>query len=267
MYSALIHVMVKAAEKAAKGLKRDFGEVEHLQISRKGPSDFVSVADLKAEKILAEELSRARPEFSMLREEAGESPAAKQGTAPGRWIIDPLDGTTNFLHGLPHWCISIAAEKNGEIVAGVVYAPISDELYWAEKGVGAYQRSKRLRVSARRDMAECLLATGIPFGNNADVMKPHFKDQFARVVPKVAGVRRFGSAALDLAYVAAGRYDGYWEEGLKIWDIAAGVILVKEAGGTVEGMHKNTDPLAGSLIASNGQIHDGLLTIIRGDKP
>jgi myo-inositol-1(or 4)-monophosphatase len=259
--SALMNVMVKAAEKAAKSLKRDFGEVEHLQVSRKGPADFVSNADMESQKILREELGKARPEFGFLMEE-DDKVADTSGKAE-RWIVDPLDGTTNFLHGLNHWAISIAAERAGEIVAGVVYDPIKDELFWAEKGLGAYCNSRRLRVSARKDMADCLIATGLPFKGVMDV-KPGFQNELMAVMPLVAGIRRFGSAALDLAYTAAGRYDGYWEAGLGEYDVAAGVLLVKEAGGFVSPFKPKEHPIAsGDLIASNSAIHDELVRIIR----
>lgn len=262
MRPALINVMAKAAEKAGKGLSRDFGEVEHLQISRKGPADFVSTADLKAQKILREELGKARPNFGFLMEE-NDGNADKAG-ASERWIVDPLDGTTNFLHGVPQWCISIAAEREGEIISGMIYNPITDEMYWAEKGVGAYCSSKRLRVSARTDLSECLIATGLGFkGSPKDDVK--VLKQVAAVMPQVAGIRRAGSAALDLAYVAAGRYDGYWESGLGVYDVAAGYIIVKEAGGFVSPMVVGKDPVqSAALIASNTGIHDKLVAMVRG---
>lgn len=261
MRPALINVMAKAAEKAGKGLRRDFGEVEHLQISRKGPADFVSTADLKAQKILREELGKARPNFGFLMEEA-DGVADKEG-ASERWIVDPLDGTTNFLHGVPHWCISIAVEREGEIISGMVYNPITDEMFWAEKGVGAYCSSTRLRVSTRNDFSECLIATGLMFRGNkrnpADVLK-----ELAAVMPYVAGIRRAGAAALDMAYVAAGRYDGYWESGLGSWDVAAGYIIVKEAGGFVAPLVVGQDPVKnGSIIATNAGIQDKLVKMLR----
>ncbi len=260
--SPLVNVMARAAEKAARGLKRDFGEVEHLQISRKGPADFVSTADMQAQSILREELGKARPTFGFLMEEADN--AADTSGKSERWIVDPLDGTTNFLHGLPHWSISIAAERDGEIIAGLIHDPIADEMFWAEKGLGAYNNNQRLRVSARSDFADCLLATGIPFKGSR---KPatNFVKQLEAVMPQVAGVRRFGSAALDLAYVAAGRYDGFWETGLMPWDMAAGLVIVKEAGGFISPLEPKQDPLkSGSLIASNAAIHDKLAAILRG---
>ncbi|MBP7252899.1 MAG: inositol monophosphatase [Alphaproteobacteria bacterium] len=256
--SALITVMERAVEKAAKGLRRDFGEVEHLQISRKGPGDFVSNADLKAQEILRAELNRARPEFGFILEEGDE----KQTDKPFRWIIDPLDGTTNFLHAVPHWAISVAAAQGDQLLAGMVYNPISDEMFWAERGVGAYCNHQRLRVSARKDLSECLIATGIPFKGH-DI--PDFMPQLSRLAPQVAGTRRFGSAALDLAFVAAGRFDGYWESGVNSWDIAAGLLLVSEAGGKITSLKPNVAPLAsGALLASNQNIHDPLLKIIKG---
>jgi myo-inositol-1(or 4)-monophosphatase len=259
--SALINVMIKSAEKAAKNLKRDFGEIEHLQVSRKGPADFVSNADLGAQKILREELGRSRPDFGFVMEEQDGSPDTS--TKSERWIVDPLDGTTNFLHGLPHWCISIGAARGTELIAGVVYDPIRDEMFWAEKGLGAYVNNNRLRVSARKDLSECLIATGIPFKG---VMKedPKFTARLGAIMPEVSGIRRFGAAALDLAYVAAGRYDGYWEAGCQLWDFAAGMVIVKEAGGFISPFNPKEDPLqSGALIATNPAIHDDLVRRLR----
>ncbi len=260
--SALINIMVKAAEKAAKSLKRDFGEVEHLQVSRKGPADFVSNADIQAQKIIREELAKARPSFGFLMEEKDE--AADTSGKAERWIVDPLDGTTNFLHGIPHWAISIGAERGGEIVAGVVYDPIKDEMFWAEKGLGAYCNSRRLRVSARSDLSECLIGTGIPFKGCMDE-DPKFMARLAAIMPKVAGIRRIGAAALDLAYVAAGRFDGYWEAGLGAYDVAAGYILVKEAGGFAGPVDPRKHPVMdGELVAANAAIFETLLALVRG---
>jgi myo-inositol-1(or 4)-monophosphatase len=249
--SALMNVMLGAARKAGRSLARDFGEVEQLQVSRKGPADFVSVADEKAERILKEELQKARPTYGFLMEESGETPGTD---GQHRWIVDPLDGTTNFLHGLPHFCISVALERAGEIVAGVILDPIKDELYWAERGVGAYLNDRRIRVSSRRNLGEALLATGIPFQEHGD--HSAFATELTAVMPKVAGVRRFGAAALDLAYVAAGRYEGFWESGLSPWDMAAGILLVREAGGYVTeigGGEKMLD--SGSVLAANDKLH------------
>ncbi|WP_051340251.1 inositol monophosphatase family protein [Azospirillum halopraeferens] len=258
--SALINVMVRAAEKAARGLVRDFGEVEQLQVSRKGPSDFVSAADHRAEKTLRDELQKARPDFGFLMEESGGSSGRDKTT---RWIVDPLDGTTNFLHGLPHFAISIGLEKSGEIVAGVVYEPVHDELFWAEKGQGAYLNHTRLRVSERRNMADALIATGIPFKGRGDAAG--FLDEAEAIMTEVAGIRRFGAASLDLAYVAAGRYDGYWERGLAPWDCAAGVLLVTEAGGFVSEIGGGRNPVfGGTILAANAHLHLPLAKTLRG---
>lgn len=256
---ALVNVMVKAAEKAAKGLVRDFGEVENLQISRKGPGDFVSAADMKAQKTLREELGKARPSFGFLMEE--NDGAADTSATSERWIVDPLDGTTNFLHGVPHWAISIAAEREGEIIAGVIYDPIKDELFWAEKGLGAFLNSRRLRVSIRKDLSECLAGTGLPFKGKP---LPNIVRQLETIMPKVAGVRRAGAAALDMAYVAAGRFDFYWEHKLGPWDLAAGVVLVKEAGGFVSAFKEKENPVtSGSVIATNAALHAEVVDTLR----
>ena len=251
--------MIGAARKAGRGLIRDFGEVENLQVSLKGPSDFVSSADLKTERLLRQELEKARPGFGFLMEEGGKVDGAD---GSHRWIIDPIDGTTNFLHGIPHFAISIGLERDGEIIAGVVYEPIYDELYHAEKGGGTYLNDRRLRVSARRKMEESIFATGIPFKG-----RPGHED-FLGTVPKVmessAGVRRFGAASLDMAYVAAGRYEGYWESGIQPWDIAAGIILVREAGGYVTDRNGGQDMLStGSVVAANDQLHRTLLGLVK----
>lgn len=258
--SALINVMVRAAEKAARGLVRDFGEVEHLQVSRKGPADFVSAADLKAERTLREELQKARPEFGFLMEESG---ASKGSDAEARWIVDPLDGTTNFLHGLPHWSVSIALEHKGEIVSAVVFDPAKDEMFVAEKGAGAWLNdTRRLRVSGRSSMIESIFATGVPFGGRGTL--PATLQDLARLMPTCAGVRRWGSAALDLAYVAAGRYEGYWERGIQPWDMAAGLLLVREAGGFVGPVREGDDPLEkGAVIAGNSNLFNQFAGIIR----
>jgi myo-inositol-1(or 4)-monophosphatase len=255
--SANLNVMVKAAEKASRGLLRDFGEVENLQVSRKGPADFVSQADKNAETVIFEELKRARPEWGFLMEESG----TVAGENPDyRWIIDPLDGTTNFLHGIPHWAISIGLEERGKLIAGIVYNPIMREMFIAEKGFGAYLNDTRLRVSARRDLSDCVVATGIPHQGRGDHSK--FLRQLSRAMVHTAGVRRMGSAALDLAYVAAGRYDAYWEEGLSQWDIAAGLLLVQEAGGTVCETDSGRMPMkSGSVLASNLKLQKSMLKI------
>ncbi|MBN8290821.1 inositol monophosphatase [Rhodobacter sp. NTK016B] len=257
--SANLNLMIKAARKAGRSLVKDFREVENLQVSSKGPGDFVSKADREAERILKDELMAGRPNYGWLGEETGET----EGVDPTRrWIVDPLDGTTNFLHGLPHWAVSVALEHKGEIVAGVVFDAAKDELFYAEKGLGAYMNETRLRVSGRRSMIECIFATGVPFGGRPAL--PATLQDLARLMPVCAGVRRFGSAALDLAYVAAGRYDGYWERGLQSWDIAAGVILVKEAGGFVGPIRDGQDPVeSGNLIAANAEIFEGFGKVIR----
>lgn len=258
MRSALINVMCKAADKAARGLRRDFGEVEQLQVSQKGPADFVSNADIKAERTIKEELKKARPNFGFLMEESGE----EVGPDPeSRWIVDPLDGTTNFLHGLPHFCISIALEVKGEITAGVVFDPIKDELFYAEKGGGAFLNDRRMRVSGRKNLHESVLATGIPFRGHGNIER--FQKQMDKAMRETAGVRRFGAAALDLAYVAAGRYEGFWEEYLSPWDIAAGILLVREAGGYVSDLKgKQSMMQSGEILATNNTLHAPIQNLI-----
>jgi myo-inositol-1(or 4)-monophosphatase len=257
--SPILNVMGNAALKAARGLIRDFGEVEHLQVSVKGTGEFVSTADLKAERTLKAELRKARPGYAMLFEEGGAEPGSD---ARHRWIVDPLDGTTNFLHGIPHFAISIALERDDEIVAGVVYEPIRDEMYWAEKGAGAYVNDRRLRVSARRQLAEAVIGTGIPYGDRADDQV--YMATLAGVMAATSGVRRMGAAALDLAYVAAGRYDGFWEFGLSPWDIAAGILLVREAGGYVSDLAGGHGMMAsGDMLAANDHLHLPLAAVIK----
>lgn len=258
--SANLNIMMKAARKAGRSLVKDFREVENLQVSSKGAGDFVSKADIAAEDILKEELMGARPTYGWLAEEGGEE-AGKDPTR--RWIVDPLDGTTNFLHGLPHWAVSIALEHKGEIVSGVVYDPAKDEMFYAEKGEGAWLNdSQRLRVSGRNRMIESIFATGVPFGGRRDL--PETLQDLARIMPTCAGVRRWGSAALDMAYVAAGRYEGYWERNLHAWDVAAGIIIVKEAGGFVQAMAEEDDVIgSGSVIAANEPIWDQFAKVIR----
>jgi myo-inositol-1(or 4)-monophosphatase len=260
--SATITVMIRAAFAAAKSLKRDFGEVENLQVSEKGPGDFVSRADLMAERTLRKELERTRPEYGFLGEEGGET----KGDGRNRWIVDPLDGTTNFLHGVPHFAISIALEREGEIIAGVIYQPISDELFWAEKGNGAFvdtphARSRRLRVSGRKDPARALVGTGIPHIERGD--HGVYLAKLAPVMAKTAGVRRWGAAALDLAFVAAGRYDAFFEMGLSPWDVAAGILMVREAGGMVSDISGKPYELGGpSLLATNAGLRDAMVQIL-----
>ncbi|MGR3636180.1 MAG: inositol monophosphatase family protein [Shimia sp.] len=258
--SANLNIMMKAARKAGRSLVKDFREVENLQVSMKGAGDFVSRADIAAEETLKEELLGARPTYGWLGEEGGELPG-KDPTR--RWIVDPLDGTTNFLHGMPHWAISIALEHKGQIVAGVVFDAAKDEMFYAEKGEGAWLNdSQRLRVSGRHKMIESVFATGLPFGTRPGL--PETLQDLARVLPVTAGVRRFGSAALDLAYVAAGRYEGYWERGLDSWDLAAGMLIVKEAGGLVEPINPDADILEdGEILCANEPVFTQFAKVIR----
>ncbi len=259
-------VMQNAVQKAARRLVRDFAEVEQLQVSIKGPGDFVSQADLRSEQTLRTELEKARPGYAFMLEESGLIGSANWSW---RWIIDPLDGTSNYLHGVPHWCISVALERRtetgSEIVAGCIYNPVNDEMFWAEKGLGAYVNERRMRVSARREMSEALFATGIPFASVPAPRRLAFARSLGTLMPLVAGVRRFGAAALDLAWVAAGRFDGYWELGPKPWDLAAGALIVREAGGFA------TDPagrelqwtMAGiDVVAGNPHLHPRLLEVV-----
>ena len=256
--SALLNVMIKAAHKAARALKRDFGEVEHLQVSLKGPANFVSAADHRAEEILCAELSAARPGYGFLGEEGGR----REGTdRTHTWIVDPLDGTSNFLHGIPHFAISIGLEREGEIVAGLVYNPIDDELFTAERGKGAFLTDRRLRVAARQRLADAVIACGLPHLGRGDLALNN--RELAAVQPKVAGLRRFGAAALDLAWVAAGRFDGFWERGLSPWDVAAGSILVREAGGFVTDFDGADTPwISGDVVAGNETMHRELVRLI-----
>ncbi|MDE1905800.1 MAG: inositol monophosphatase [Rhodospirillales bacterium] len=262
--SAHMTVMHNAANKAAKRLLRDFMEVENLQVSVKGPGDFVTQADMRAEQTLREELEKARPGYGFLMEESGASGSDKWAW---RWVVDPLDGTTNFLHGIPHWAISIALEKrlpdgSSEINAAAIFCPVNGEMFWAEKGIGAYMNDKRLRVSGRRELSTALFATGIPFAATSASNRLAFARTLGALMPATAGVRRFGSAALDLAWVAAGRYDGYWEMGIKPWDIAAGMLIVREAGGyATDGDGKdNVDEV---VVAGNTHLHPKLLELVQ----
>jgi len=256
--SALMNVMISAARKAARSLARDFGEVAELQVSVKGPANFVSAADHRAEEILFRELSRARPGYGFLMEERGEVAGADK---THRWIIDPLDGTTNFLHSIPMFAISIALEREGQIVAGLVYNPISDELYTAEKGKGAFLNDRRIRVAARQSLGDAVVATGIPHRGRQGHAR--FLREAEAVMREVAGIRRTGSAALDLAWVAAGRFDGYWEHNLQAWDLAAGILLVREAGGVVTDTEGGSSVLeTGAVLAGNAAISKGLLSVL-----
>ena len=258
-HSALLNVMIAAARKAARTLKRDFGEIENLQVSLKGPANFVTAADRRAEETLRAELSKARPGYSFLGEESGRH----EGTdTTHTWIVDPLDGTTNFLHGIPQFAISIGLERSGTVVAGVIYNPITDELYTAERGKGAFLNDKRLRVAARKGLADAVIACGLPHRGRGDLELG--LRELGAVQDKVAGLRRFGASALDLAFVAAGRIDGYWERNLSPWDIAAGLILVREAGGFVTDLDGG-DAMYNKrhIVAGNETIHRELRTALK----
>ena len=261
--SPVMTIMANAAQKASKRLLRDFNEVEHLQVSVKGPGDFVSQADIRAEATLREELNKARPGYAFLMEESG---ASGSDNWAWRWVVDPLDGTTNFLHGIPQWAISIGLEKRlpdggSEITAGLIYAPVVDEMFWAEKGAGAFVNERRLRVSARRDLKDSVLATGIPFAVVSQRNRLAFARTLGALMPQVAGVRRFGAAALDLAWVAAGRYDGYWEFGIQPWDVCAGLLLVRESGGFATDTEGGDPRETGDIVAANPHLHARLLEI------
>ncbi len=261
--SALLNVMVQAAIKAGKSLGRDFGEVQNLQVSVKGPGDFVSNADRKAEKIVKEELLKARPTYGFLGEESEE---IKGTDGAHRWIVDPLDGTTNFLHGIPAFAVSIALERNNEIVAGVVFNPATDELYTAERGGGAFLNDRRLRVASRRVLSDSVIACGGPhLGSNHH---GKFLIELRHVMGEVAGIRRMGAASLDLAYVAAGRFDGFWETALLPWDMAAGILLIREAGGFATDWDGGTSILeTGAIIAGNEHIHKALTEVVKRPVP
>lgn len=258
-WSPNVNIMVKAAEKAARSLIRDFGEVEQLQVSKKGPSDFVSAADHRAEKIIREELLKSRPSFGFVLEECG---IIEGSDGHHRWIVDPLDGTSNFLHGIPHWAISIALEKDGEVIAGVTYDAIRHELFWAEKGKGAFMQSKRLRVSGRDRLDMSIIGAGSPSKGRGD--HDLFLKNVEKVLPQSASFRRMGAATLDLAYVAAGRLDGFWEYEIKSWDMAAGYLMIREAGGFATCPNGKPDPVnSGNILAGNPEIHKQLLKCLK----
>jgi myo-inositol-1(or 4)-monophosphatase len=264
-HSGLITVMQRAARKAAPRLRRDFGEVEQLQVSRKGPADFVSMADKRAEETIVGELRSARPDWGMLLEEGGE---IEGNPDKPRWLVDPLDGTTNFLHGVPHFAISIAVQERlpggkTEITQGLVYQPLTDESFWAEKGRGAWLNERRLRVSARRELGDTLIGTGIPHMGRGDAAS--WAKIYSAIAPEVAGVRRFGSAALDLAWVAAARLDGFWEDDLEPWDVAAGMLLIREAGGFITD-YRGSDRMfeRREYLAGNGDVHSRLHKLLSG---
>src|SRR5246127_1814764 len=255
LHSALINVMVKAARHAGRSLKRDLGEVENLQVSLKGPANFVCRADRRAEEILYTDLAKARPGYGFIGEEGG----TREGTDKTHtWIVDPLDGTTNFLHGIPQFAISIALQREATIIAGVIYNPANDELYIAERGKGAFLNDQRLRVAGRRKLDECVIGCGLPHIGRGD--HPLALKEVAAIQNRVAGLRRFGAASLDMAFVAAGRLDGYWERNLQPWDIAAGLIMIREAGGVVSGIEGNDDPLkTGDVVCGNEFVHGELV--------
>jgi myo-inositol-1(or 4)-monophosphatase len=258
-HSALLNVMIAAARKAARALKRDFGELEKLQVSLKGPANFVSAADKRAEETLYAELSKARPGYCFLGEEGGKREGADKSHT---WIVDPLDGTTNFLHGIPQFAISIALEREGAVVAGLVYNPASEELFLAEKGKGAFLNDQRIRVAGRKRLADSVIACGLPHIGRGDLALA--KKELGAMQEQVAGLRRFGAAALDLAWVAAGRLDGYWERDLKPWDMAAGIVLIREAGGYVSEIAGGDDVFAtGHVVAGNETIHKDLLRVLK----
>ncbi len=257
--SANLNVMMKTARRAGRALLKDFSEVEQLQVSTKGPGDFVSRADRQAEQTIREALLEARPSYGFLGEEGG----PVEGEDPTRrWIVDPLDGTTNYLHGMPHWAVSIALEHKGKVVAGVIYDPVKDEMFFAEKGEGAWLNESRLRVSGRHRLVESIFSTGVPCAGRRTL--PAMIQDIARIAPEVAGIRQYGSAALNLAYVAAGRTEGYWERELKVWDLAAGMIIVTEAGGFVGAIRDGQDPLEhGNVVAANGEIFERFAKVVR----
>ncbi len=256
--SALLNVMIKAARKASRTLKRDFGELEHLQVSLKGPANFVTAADRRAEEIVREELEQARPGYTFVGEEGG----VREGSdKTHRWIVDPIDGTMNFLHGIPHFAISIALERDGTIVAGLVYNPATDEMFTAERGKGAFLNDQRLRVAGRRRIGDAVVACALPHPSRGDVELA--RNEHSAVQNKVAGLRRFGAAALDLAWVAAGRYDGFWESALSPWDTAAGCLLVREAGGFVTDYRGRSQPICDTqVLAGNDAMHSKLHKLV-----
>jgi myo-inositol-1(or 4)-monophosphatase len=259
LHSPLLNVMIAAARKTARALKRDFGELEKLQVSLKGPANFVSSADRRAEETLYQELGKARPGYGFLGEEGGHRDGADKSH---RWIVDPLDGTTNFLHGIPQFAISIALEREGAVVAGLIYNPANEEMFIAEKGKGAFMNEQRIRVAGRKRLAESVIACGLPHHGRGDLALG--QRETGAMQEEVAGLRRFGAAALDLAWVAAGRLDGYWERDIKPWDIAAGLILLREAGGFVSDCGGGEDMFAkGQIVAGNDAIHKELLRALK----
>jgi myo-inositol-1(or 4)-monophosphatase len=259
LHSAVLNVMIKAARRAGRSLKRDLGEIEHLQVSLKGPRNFVTAADRRAEEIVREELAKARPGYGFLGEEGG----ARAGTDRShRWIVDPLDGTTNFLHGIPHFAVAIALERDGAIIAGLVYNPANEELFIAERGKGAFLNDQRLRVAARKQLNEAIVACGLPHYGRGDLALA--RKEIALAQQSFAGLRRYGAATLDLAWIAAGRLDAYWERDLSPWDLAAGMIIVREAGGFVSDLEGGDAIFAkGQIAAGNDTMHRELLRLIK----
>jgi myo-inositol-1(or 4)-monophosphatase len=259
IHSALLNVMIAAARKTARALKRDFGEIEKLQVSLKGPGNYVSAADKRAEETLYAELAKARPGYGFIGEEGGRRDGADKTHT---WIVDPLDGTTNFLHGVPHFAISIALEREGALIAGVVYNPVTDEMFVAEKGKGAFVNEHRIRVAARRELKDALVACGLPHPNRSDLALNG--REIAAMQAKTGGLREYGAAALDLAFVAAGRFDAYWERDLSAWDVAAGIVLVREAGGFVSDLDGADSMLdKGHIVAGNEFTQHEALTILK----
>ena len=256
--SPQINLIIKACMKASRSLIRDFGEIENLQVSTKGPGDFVTSADKRTEKILINELQKAHPDYGIITEETG---IINKSNTYKRWVIDPIDGTMNFLNGIPQFAISIGYEEKGEIICGVIFNPIINEMFVAEKGNGAYLNNSRIRVSNKKKIKDALLVTGGPKG--ASKIKNKIFSEYINVSNNVSNVRKFGSAALDMAYVACGRFDGYWQRELNYWDIAAGIIILKEAGGFVNFFEEDSNnPLKKNIIAGNSYIHDQLLDLI-----
>ncbi|HZC58192.1 MAG TPA: inositol monophosphatase family protein [Xanthobacteraceae bacterium] len=259
LHSAVLNVMIKAAHRAGRSLKRDLGEVEQLQVSLKGPRNFVTAADRRAEEIVREELAKARPDYGFIGEESG---AHEGSDKTHRWIVDPLDGTTNFLHGIPHFAVSIALERNGAIVAGLVYNPANDDLFVAERGKGAFLNDQRIRVAGRQRLSEAVVACGLPHFGRGDLAVG--RREIAAAQQHFAGLRRFGAAALDLAWIAAGRFDAYWERDLSPWDMAAGIVLVREAGGFVTDIDGHDSIFTkGSVVAGNYTMHRELLKLLK----
>ena len=256
--SPQINLIIKACTKASRPLIRDFGEIENLQVSTKGPGDFVTSADKRTEKILIDELQKAHPEYGIITEEMG---VINKSNINNRWVIDPIDGTMNFLNGIPQFAISVGYEEDGEVKCGVIFNPILNEMFCAEKGNGAYLNNSRIRVSNKKKIKDALLVTGGP--KAASKIKDKIFEEYVNVSKNVSNVRKFGSASLDMAYVACGRFDGYWQRELNYWDIAAGIIILKEAGGYVDFLEEDVkSPLKKNILASNSNIHSELANLM-----